>query len=107
VLRYSCGSTASPAVQLYLLQLQPYLNCLLCQRARVQRLWRSCVVMQFSSDAQLLLTERYYTSTPAKRAAQPVATASDTSQLYANTLSRIQVGAHQQVQMHVRHRTSD
>ena len=49
-------------------------------------------VLQFSSDAQLLLTERHYVSTPARRAAQPVATAASTAQLYVSSLSRIQVG---------------
>ena len=50
------------------------------------------MTLQFSSDVKFLVTERHYTSTPAQRAAQPVVDAFNTSQLYANTFSHVQVG---------------
>lgn len=55
------------------------------------QLLQSTLRTKFSPEANILLPERYYTSTPAERAAQEVVTAANLSRLGLNTLSRIQL----------------
>jgi hypothetical protein len=58
---------------------------------RVLNVWMA-TTLQFSSDAQVLLTERHYTSTPAERAGQLVV-GGGPAVMSATTLSHIQVQA--------------